>query len=760
MSDLYGKLSSRMYTTLPNDTCVNIKAAGYPNMLYSFSQFSSAARVIMAGHHQGQVVSIANAQLDRCFAGVEMNLSDYAIDDSKREQDCEILKIIPKYVSDGTLPFSQDKCPKFVVIVRNCRDNTLDYFEINRYHSKVNGYGFYPQLLNKNRIRVGEVIDKDMPITPPPALQGSKYGTGRNINICFATFSETIEDANVISETEANNLAIDRIYSTPITCSKERRPVENNGPDNARTPFPDIGTLIGESGIIHATRSINWMTCTEDTDPERLRNIQPLHDKLWYGVPGGEILDLDFVGKSRLLPAGYEQVQRYIRNQTKFWKGIVTTYLEYKRTFKPTKKMEELVILAGNRLILEGEQLPFLYDLHQKAIDSAEIEHPEKGKLDFLHATITYGERRKFSPGDKLTLHVGGKSVSATVYPDHAMPVDQYGVRAGMTMSMTSLFGRTIFGPYFECGVTRIGEFVRRKVEETNRTHGPQAAFAMATEWMSDYNPNYALVTNRRCDTTKKRKDLVEEIIRDGFYNWIPPFHENFCPTDEDRWNALRNISRWWEKWEVPSSVVTYKTRQRDGSYKEFTTINEVGMGSAYVIHLKHIPRISAPGVASVSHIGTPCASSGSTSTHPVSSNPARLGGDEQRILLMHVAKDWVVRLFNLHGASPIWGTNFVIKSLLNAEKPSAIELFDVPNSRLLSGNVIIQQFTSVSATIGWDLRDTKITTPLPTEGLEDFIDSVDILEEKNTEKVVKNTRGRRVGATLTLGDMEPKKKK
>ena len=250
----------------------------------------------------------------------------------------------------------------------------------------------------------------------------------------------------------------------------------------------------------------------------------------------------------------------------------------------------------------------------------------------------------------------------------------------------------------------------------------------------------------------------MDDIIRDGFYNWIPPYHENFWPTDTDRWNALRNMKKWWEKWEVPSSRITYKTRQRDGSYKEFTTIGKAGMGWAYVIHLKHIPRISAPGVACLGHTGIPCA--GNNTTHPVSSNPARLGGDEQRILLMHVAENWVVRLFNLHGASPIWGTNFVVKSMLNTDKPSAIELFNVPNSRLLSGNVIAQQFTSTCATIGFDLRDTKLKKPLPADGLEDFLDGVDIFEEKTTEKVVKNTRGRRVGATLTVSDMEAKKKR
>ena len=748
------KLSSRMYATLPNDTNIDIRASGYPNCLYSFTQFSSASRVIMAGHHQGQAVTIEKPEMDRCFAGMDANLSDFSIDSSRRDQDCEILKILPKYTPDHTVPITQDKCPKFIVIVRNCGDNTLDYFEIDRYQSKVNGYGFFPQLLNKNRIRVGEIIDKDMQISPSPALKGKQYGIGRNINICFGTFAETIEDANVIGETEANAMAIQRIYKVPITCSKEKRPVEIHGTGIERTPFPDIGTIIPETGIIHATRTVNWMTCTEDTDSDRLREVQPLHDNLWHGLPGAEILDLDFIGKSRNMPSGYEQVQRYIRNNIKFWKGIYTTYCEHKRTLKPTEKMEELVRDAIYRLVLEGEQLPFLHDTHQKAIDAAEIEHPEKGKLDFLHATITYAKRRKFSPGDKLTLHVGGKSVSATVYPDHAMPVDDYGIRAGIMLSMTSLFSRTIFGPYFECGVNRISEFVRRKVETVHKETGVTSAYGVASEWIGDYNPNYKRILDRRCTTPKAKRDFVEKIVADGFYNWIPTFHENFMPSDEDRWNALRNMRDWWEKWEVPSSQVTFGARQRDGSYKMGRSKDKVGMGSAYVIHLKHIPRISAPGIASVGHVGIPCPPSGSSSTHPVSANPARLGGDEQRILLMHVAKEWVVRLFNLYGGSPIWGTNFMIKSLLNTDKPSAVEVFDVPNSKLLSGNVIIQQFTSTLATIGFDLRNTKLTGPMSTDGLEAFVDQVDELEEKSTEKVIKNTRGRRVGATLTLSDI------
>ena len=362
-----GKLSTNMYKTLPNDTLIDIRAGGYPNCLYSFTGTSSASRIIMAGHHQGQQVSIEKPEMDRNFSGMEMNLSDWSIDASRRTQDCEILKIIPKYSNDSGVPITHNTCPKYVVIVRNLGDNTLDYFEINRYHSMVNGYGFYPQLLNRNRIRVGEIIEKDLPITPSPCVEGNMYGTGRNIVICFGTFSETLEDANVISETEANNMAIHQFYKVPITCSKEKRPAEIWGTDLTRTIFPDIGTIIPENGIVHATRAVNWMTCTEDTDPARLREIQPLHDTLWYGRPGGEIVDLDFVGRSRNMPAGYEQVQRYMRNNIKFWKGIYTTFAEYKRTLKPTEKMEQLARDALNKLVLEGEQLPFLNDTHQKS---------------------------------------------------------------------------------------------------------------------------------------------------------------------------------------------------------------------------------------------------------------------------------------------------------------------------------------------------------------------------------------------------------
>lgn len=746
MSVYTGKLHSKMYRTLDNDTVVDIRAAGFPNCLYSFTSTSSASRIIMAGHHQGQTVTIEQPQMDRNFAGMEMNLKDWTIDDSRREQDCEILAIIPKYTAEYGVPVTSKTCPLYVVIVRNLGDNTLDYFEIKRYQSKVNGYGFFPQLLNQNRIRVGEIIPKEMEITPPPAVKGEMYGTGRNVVICFGTFGETIEDANIISESEANAMAIQRIYQVPITCSKEKRPVEIHGSGSERNPFPDIGTFIGADGIIHATRTVNWMCCTEDTDPDRLREVQPVHDNLFQGLPGGEILDLDFIGRSRNMPAGYEQAQRYMRNGIKFWKDIFQTYTQYKKNLRPTEKMEELVRDACYRLVLEGEQLPFLNDTHQQAIDGAEIEHPEKGKLDFLHATITYAKRRPFSPGDKLTLHVGGKSVSATVYPDHAMPVDKYGIRAGICMSMTSLFSRTIFGPYWECGMNRISEFVRRKVEAANRDLGPLAAYSLITEWMGDYNPNYRIMTERRTQTMAQKKALVDFTIKDGFYNFIPPFHENFSPSAEDRWNAIRKFKGWWDKWEVPSSPVTFKTKQRDGSFKEFTSVEEVGMGSAYVIHLKHIPRISSPGFASVGHTGIPCPPSGSAATHPVSKNPSRMGGDEQRVLLMHVDVKWVVRLVNLYGASPIKGTNFMVREMLNSDKPTAVEVFNVSNAELLSGSVILQPFHSTMATIGYNTRATAIVHPLPTDGLENFVDSLDELEDKTTEAVVKKTRGRRAG--------------
>lgn len=404
MTAQQSRTSSKMYTSLKNDTCADIRLLGSPNVFYSFPQFTSASRTGMFAHNLPQLMVNHGDEFNRIFTGTELQRKDYAFDDSRRDQDVEVLAILPKYRFNDIIKGDNKTCPVILVICRGLEDNEIHYFEIKRYHLGMNGFGFMTKMHNWNRIYQGAILDKDMPIATSPSIQGDRVAFGKNLNVVYGSFAETIEDAFAISESAAKALNTDLIYQVPIISRPDRRPVNIHGTENDERPFPDINTFLKDDGIIHAARPVSWMTCTADTDPESMRQCFHLQDDIYYGVAGAEIIDLDFVANHQTLTTCYRQVNQYIKANESYWVGIYKTYLKYKKTYKLSKEMWALVRQAIYRLASIGYQdMKFLTESERRALRSADIESPSGGILEFLHTTVTYRAERKFSPGDKIS---------------------------------------------------------------------------------------------------------------------------------------------------------------------------------------------------------------------------------------------------------------------------------------------------------------------------------------------------------------------
>ncbi len=299
------------------------------------------------------------------------------------------------------------------------------------------------------------------------------------------------------------------------------------------------------------------------------------------------------------------------------------------------------------------------------------------------------------------------KGVIGKIYPDDWMPVDEDGIRADLWVDMNSPVGRNNPGQLYESGINRISEFARRKIKETFEVKGSTPAFEMLMDWYGDVNPNYEQRIREVCVTNNDKKGIVKDAIETSPKIWIPPFLDTLTPSDEDFWNALQNIKKWQIKWGARSSRIRYKTLQADGSGKEFITEEKFAIGSKYILHLHKIPEITAPGPASVNHIGIPTKSNYDNKYFPVSNNPYRYGEDELRIMSMETDIREVVRFQNLMANSPT-GVNAAIQSILLSEKPTCIKRIPISNGELLRTSAILRLFHNVTATLGIQTKVTK----------------------------------------------------
>jgi hypothetical protein len=394
-----------------NNVRSDTRLLGVPGVLTPFAQHTSASRVAMLGHHLAQIMVIDKPEFNKIFTGVESELIEHTINPSRREHDCEIVKIIPKY-QPAFLQKGIDSCPQIYVIVLNLLPNgkrELDYFTIDRYFMGTNGFGFIPEEINKHRIVPGEILDKNTTISHSPAVQGNKYCLGTNLNVVYGSFPETIEDAFIISRSAAEKLQTQQVSQIVIDCRQDRRPLNLNGDEYAEKFLPDIGSHVRADGALCGFRPSHWTTCIADSDPASLREPLPLQDDILYVEPNAKIVDITFNVNRNKINDCYDQALNYMRNNTKCWEDIYSTYLKYKGKHLLSKKMNTLVTTAIYRMIAQGAKVPSLEADFRKEMKNFDIEGAKGQTVDFLQAIVTYTTPRVVSNGDKLTDLMGAK---------------------------------------------------------------------------------------------------------------------------------------------------------------------------------------------------------------------------------------------------------------------------------------------------------------------------------------------------------------
>jgi hypothetical protein len=393
-----------------SNTKASIKLLGHPSYLSPFAQFTSASRANMFASHCSQVMTLDNPEFTKIFTGGEYNLLQHTINGSRREHDCEILKIIPKY-QPSFLQKGIDDCPVIYVLVLNILPNgerELDYFTIDRYMMGTNGFGYVPIEQNKHRIVPGEILDKDTPITHSPHVSGNQYRLGTNLNVILGSFPEVVEDAFIISESAAKKLQTTEVSQVVIDCRQDRRPMNINGDEYEDKFLPDIGSYVRDDGALCAFRPVHWATCIADTEPESLREPLPLQDDVIYVEPHSKIVDITFNVNRNKINDCYDQALQYMRNNTKCWEDIYSTYLKFKGKIKLSKKMNTLVTTAIYRMIAQGARVPNLEADFRKEMKNFDIEGAKGQTVDFLQAVVTYTHPRLVSKGDKLSDSHGG----------------------------------------------------------------------------------------------------------------------------------------------------------------------------------------------------------------------------------------------------------------------------------------------------------------------------------------------------------------
>ena len=389
------------------DTKAPVQLLGAAMLVNPFPDHTSSQRLMMFTHHLVQAQIISGCEHPRIFTGYEPIIGEYEFNTTVRTQDAQIRDVVPRFiVNSGASPIHEN--PSWTVIYRGNDDNKIDYFTLDRYTMRTDGFGYFNKWFQNNvsRLNKSSFIPKEMKLSTSPAHDGNKYMLGTNLNAAYMSIPEATEDAFVISESAAKKLETQTFGKVSFKILPNQIPINLYGDDNEYKFIPDVAEQVNENGVLCALRSPTANSIIYDMSPSNLHKVQYLHDAVFYAPPGATIVDVDVVVnrncKNKTPKEVFSQVEKYRDATNTACLRIWEAYNQAKHEgLQMTPAFNNLVVRSLSSLLLDNVRIP---GYHRKARVTAVRR---KEPIEFIYITITYAVSHPCSLGAKISGRYG-----------------------------------------------------------------------------------------------------------------------------------------------------------------------------------------------------------------------------------------------------------------------------------------------------------------------------------------------------------------
>lgn len=674
------------------------------------AQLSSQRGKMMSSHY-AQAQLVAGVELPRCFTGYEKQLSRYRYNQTTRDHDIQIVKVISKYnVDTGADPIRYN--PRRTVIYRNISpgadNNQIGYFHLDRFTVRTDGYG-YENVISPNVRYLNEnnVIPADMVLQSTPSQTGDIEKTfGTNLRVAYMGLPQVSEDAIVVSESAAKKLQPGGYSKTSFSIRLDQIPLNIYGDEEHYRFMPDIGDTVNQDGILCALRSPDVNSVVHDLTASSLTKPQFHHDSVFRIPVGSEIVDIDVYINRRARPRVdeqqfaimFEQAEKYRQQLNQYWASIYEIYDGLVDKTNITHQFHTLVVEAINALLVEGKKLREVSSTRKPLIPAK-----RKEAIEFIRVEVTYKKPVNVRNGFKVTNRFGHKGVIARVVPDEHMPVDEQGFRADIIIGSLTVFNRMNPGQFMEQLINRGGELIHRQMTDIiNVKHNYDEAWNLYIQYLTDCNPKFAEEMVRIHATPEKRKEMVDEVLREGLYIQISPYQEGLNTT-----KALEL----YNKYGIYKSRVTFSFEDERGVLRTVTTKKPIAIGYEF-IHLScKMPHLRACNIGYVNQFKTPTrASDLAVAQSPYPQTAIRLGEDEIRNLMMAGGGKLAAKITGTYGNSSE-AVNNLANHLLRDEHPGKLKEIDMNVAQINESNNIIKIAKHLFSCVGVDMSPADQNT-------------------------------------------------
>lgn len=657
----------------------------------------SSPRLQMFNSQLGQSLITKGRTDRRCFTGMEPKYGEFNFA-VRIPKDAHIIKTFQRY--PRTLGANNIKeNPETIVIYEYDRQTEMgrmikevDYIACPTHHTMHQNFGFRYNYINP----IEEYMEEGTTIAQSPSISPEgNYQFGLETEVAMMSVPQIIEDGVVASESFCKRMETLGLETQTISWGKQRYPLNLYGDDNNYKPFPDIGEVVGEHGILIGLRAYDDNMAPVMMSKAALRRPDFKYDHCVYVEAGAKVVDVKVFhdtrlrgairGKSLNTPVGMSaQVEKYMTAERVFYSSILN---EYKRLYG-SRKDALRISPKLHRLLVEC----------QAATASGQKQRMVKTyrgvPIDEWRVEITVEYPIVPNIGYKLTGCHGDKGVICDIRPDEDMPVDASGNRAELIMDGTSTVKRMNPSRLIEQYLNACSREFTVKVRQAVDSKAPREELNnLVLPYYHIINPQMVeLVTDDKGHLTDTH---ITEILNDGIRLWVPTDNE------PEAMDIIRSLRKHYPPTFGP---VTY----RGMSGNLVTTVNNVLIGSMYILLLEKTGRNWAAVASSkLSPFGIPAKlTSADRNAAPGRIQPIRFGESEARLFAAFVGGRPTSDLFDRTNNPVV--RKVIQERLLREKQPTNINTmvnrreYPAGNGRVLA---LIRHFADCS---GWRFTHMK----------------------------------------------------
>ena len=700
-------------TTEPNELDVEFLSV---HGLNPFVRHNSSPRLQMMSSHLTQRLVIKGATERIIQTGVEQELGKYTFS-TKMPVNGKIIKVIdryPKNLSVDSIAFN----PESLVIYEDDDTKEIGCFFINYYKSYHQYFGFKNKFNEQNisKLSPGNFVAKDTIFADSPAVtEEGGYAYGINLNMAFMSHPAVSEDGILISRDALDKLSF-KVFETRVAeFGNHSFPLNLYGTVNNYKPFPDIGEVIREDGLLMMLRDYDMDICPVNMSIYDVMEPDYIFDKAIYvrGC-GGKIIDIKIYHDENSIsttPIGIEEfLTKYLKAKKTFYKELMETINGLKALSRKKFNNNKLKLKPElHRLIVEA--LSNLDEGGEKSNQKLNHIH-RKDPLDDYRIEFTIEYTITPDVGFKLTDINGGKGVICALANPEDMPIDSNGNRAEIVMDAYSTLSRMNIGRLYEMYIQGSARDTAKIIKDTIEQSVGTSKYAINSVqqfYNKDVNAfnniySYLLGFYNICSPKQHQffsslsndSDKIEHIadcISKGIILYIPP--NNDRETDM----IVKLLEQHYRPTYGPVSYVGL-----DG--ERVTTFDNVRIAPLYMMLLEKI----GDDWASVSsgrlqHFGvlSPMTKNEKYSM-PFRNSPVRtIGETEGRIFVSYCGREAVAEMMDRNN-SPVTH-KAVVNSILTSTHPSNIDVAVDRNIIQLGASKPLAIMNHISLCAGWKLK-------------------------------------------------------